>query len=48
MFLARSMRAGALAVLLLASRSHVYAQVDRGTITGQVTDQSSAIIPAPP
>ena len=45
MFRARSMRAGVLAVAsLLTLTQSAYAQVDRGTITGQVTDQSGAII----
>jgi Carboxypeptidase regulatory-like domain len=45
MFRARSMRAGILAVVsLLTLTPSAYAQTDRGTITGQVTDQSGAII----
>jgi Carboxypeptidase regulatory-like domain len=45
MFRARSMRAGVLAVAsLLTLTQSAYAQVDRGTITGQVIDQSGAII----
>src|SRR2546422_6308525 len=46
MFRARSMRAGIIAVVsLLALAEAAHAQSDRGTITGQVTDQSAAIIP---
>jgi carboxypeptidase family protein len=45
MFRARSMRAGILAaVSILTLAQSAYAQADRGTITGQVTDQSAAII----
>ena len=45
MLRARSMRAGILAVASLLTLSQsAYAQADRGTITGQVTDQSGAII----
>ena len=45
MFRSRSLRAGILAVVsLFAMASAAYAQADRGTITGQVTDQSAAII----
>ena len=45
MLRARSMRAGILAVASLLTLSQsAYAQADRGTITGQVTDQSAAII----
>jgi hypothetical protein len=45
MFLARSMRAGALILVsLLACSQPAFAQADRGTITGLVTDQSAAII----
>ena len=45
MFCARSMRAGILAVAsLLALTQLAYALADRGTITGQVTDQSGAIV----
>src|SRR5258708_6857173 len=46
MFRARSIGAGSLAVLysLLAGAAAAYAQTDRGTITGQVTDPSAAII----
>src|SRR5688572_10543655 len=45
MVVARSMRAGVLAVVsLLAIAATAHAQTDRGTITGQVTDQSAAII----
>ncbi len=45
MLRARSRRAGILAVASLLTLSQsAYAQTDRGTITGQVTDQSGAII----
>src|SRR4029453_6354703 len=45
MFRGRSMRAGVLAVAsLLTLTQPAYAQADRGTITGQVTDQSGAVI----
>ena len=45
MFRARSIRAGIIAVVsLLALAEAAHAQSDRGTITGQVTDQSAAII----
>ena len=44
MFRARSIRAGMLFVSLLSIAIPAYAQTDRGTITGQVTDQSAAII----
>ena len=45
MFRARSMRAGILAaVSIFTLAESAYAQADRGTITGQVTDQSAAII----
>jgi hypothetical protein len=45
MFLARSKRAGILSLVsLFAIGAAAHAQTDRGTITGQVTDQSSAII----
>ena len=45
MFRALSMRAGVLTVVsLLTLAQSAYAQTDRGTITGQVTDQSAAII----
>src|SRR5258708_84669 len=46
MFRARSIGAGSLAVLysLLAGAAAAYAQTDRGTITGQVTDPSTAVI----
>ncbi|HUP39729.1 MAG TPA: carboxypeptidase-like regulatory domain-containing protein, partial [Vicinamibacterales bacterium] len=44
---ARSLRACLLVVLsLVAGVSLTYAQADRGTITGQVTDQSDSVIPA--
>src|SRR5918992_1602260 len=47
MFLARSKRAGILSlVCLFAIGTVAHAQTDRGTITGQVTDQSAAIIRA--
>src|SRR5688572_27104099 len=46
MYNARSLRACVLGiVVLLASAAVAHAQADRGTITGQVTDQSAAIIP---
>ena len=45
MFRAHSMRAGILAVVsLFVMATAAFAQTDRGTITGQVTDQSAAII----
>ena len=45
MLRARSRRAGILAVASLLTLSQsAYAQTDRGTITGQVTDQSGALI----
>ena len=45
MFRSRSLRVGILAaVSLFAMAAAAYAQTDRGTITGQVTDQSAAII----
>jgi hypothetical protein len=45
MFVPRSICAGILAVgSLFALAGAAYAQTDRGTITGQVTDQSTAII----
>src|SRR5258708_4655719 len=43
--LVRPLRAGLLAVLsLFALTAAAHAQADRGTITGQVTDQSAAVI----
>lgn len=45
MFVPRSLRIGTLALAVLAIATAVNAQTDRGTITGQVTDQQSAIIP---
>ena len=45
MFLARSMRAGVLVVVAVSlPPPRRYAQADRGTITGEVTDQSAAVI----
>src|SRR5215469_710205 len=40
-----SMRLVSASLLLLASSLAVFAQNDRGTITGQVTDQAGAVIP---
>ena len=45
MFRARSIRAGMLSLVsLLSIAIPAYAQTDRGTITGQVIDQSAALI----
>src|SRR5688500_76738 len=47
MFGARSVQACLLiSVFLLVTAAPAHAQGDRGTITGQVTDQSDAIIPS--
>src|SRR5260221_12917091 len=46
MFPARAMRTVLLGVVsLFAIAAALHAQTDRGTLTGQVTDQSAAMIP---